>query len=299
MTPKKWLALRLLADCRLLSLPQLALLLEDGNARPRSAREKSARRHLRPLVDAGLIAVLPVSRASLAGADEPNDETLLYGSAPNVYTVTARGVRALAEEGVVDESYKARAYPAYGPKNALFLAHELMVRDSRVWLERLLYPHPGSKVLRWEDGPDAALALASGSAVRPDAWFVFQTGDTPASPKLIGLVEADRRSERNPRRWTEKASFYAELFLKEGGVEAATGYRHARVLVLTPDAARRDSLAALIFGECESLGHPDLAGRFWLAARADLLGSDLHSPLWRVAGTDCLSPMMRHAGEKG
>ena len=225
LTPKRWRALRLLADSRLLSLPQLALLLEGADVRCKKDREKSVRLQLRPLVDAGLIAVLPVSRASLAGADEPNDETLLYGSAPNVYTITAKGIKALVEEGVVDESYKKRQYPTYGPKNALFLAHELMVRDVYVWLERLAHPHLGSEVIRWEDGQDAALALPSGNEARPDAWFVLRTGGLSNSPKLIGLVEADRRSERNPRRWAEKVFFYAELFLKEGAMELATGYK--------------------------------------------------------------------------
>lgn len=131
LTPRKWLALRLLADCRVLSLPQFALLLDNAETRPKADREKSARRQLRPLVDAGLIAVIPVSRASLAGADDPNDATLLFGSAPNVYTMTAKGVKALVDDGRVDESYRKRAYPAYGPKNALFLAHELMVSTLR------------------------------------------------------------------------------------------------------------------------------------------------------------------------
>ena len=69
LTPVKLLALRLLAECHLLSLPQIALLLEGATPRPKSAREKSARRHLRELFDAGLVAVVPVPRAALAARD--------------------------------------------------------------------------------------------------------------------------------------------------------------------------------------------------------------------------------------
>ena len=64
-----------LAACRLLSLPQLARLLECENSanggRSQSARDKSARRHLRALFDAGLVDVLPVSRAALAPGTSP------------------------------------------------------------------------------------------------------------------------------------------------------------------------------------------------------------------------------------
>ena len=58
-TPAKLRLLCSLAECRFLSLPQLARLarpLDDEKA----AREKSAQRHLRSLFDAGLVGVVPV-----------------------------------------------------------------------------------------------------------------------------------------------------------------------------------------------------------------------------------------------
>ena len=64
---------------------------------------------------------------------------------------------------------------------------------------------------------------------------------------LVGLVEVDRGTERGDRRWQEKLEAYAALFAG-GSLQAATGYRNARILVVTSDARRRDQLAAFIQG---------------------------------------------------
>lgn len=98
LTPGKLQLLEFLGECRFLSLPQLARLARplDTNA---VASQKSVRRHLRALYDAGLVDVLPVSRPALAAADAANDATLLYGSAPNVYAPTGRGLDMLVKAG--------------------------------------------------------------------------------------------------------------------------------------------------------------------------------------------------------
>lgn len=299
MCPKKWFVLRLIADCRILTLPQIALVLEKANPRPKLASEKSARRYTRPLMEARLIKPLAVGRAALAGPDEPNDETLLGGSAPNIYVPLPAGIKLLHDAGLVDDSYLKRKYPTgYGPKNPALLGHELMVRDARVWLERLVHPHPSSEVIRWEDGPDAKLPLPSGNNVAPDAWFAFRIGEGPNAQKLVGLVEADRRSDRNPQRWVDKVFFYAELFLKKDALMGATGYQNARVIVITPDEARRDNLAVSIAKECASMRFADLARRFWVATLSDLEGTDLFTSVWRIAGTEGFSSMLRKAGRE-
>ena len=294
LTPVKLRALRLLAECRVLSLPQMARLLEGEEMRPKSAREKSARRHLRELYDAGLAELAPVSRASLAGEDSPNDDTLLHGSAPNVYVPTAEGVKLLVEYGLIEKAFIKRSTPSYGPKNSMFLAHELQVREARVWLERLLYAHPGSALLAWEDGPDANLPLLSGFQVRPDAWFTLQFEN---GQRLTGLVEADRGTERGRARWREKVEYYTELFLAGEGaaLKETTGSRNARVLVTVPSEARRESLAVAILDECNQVGFPHLAERFWLARIEDLEGVDLYGRIWRLSTQEGLRGMLERA----
>ena len=131
---------------------------------------------MRALFDAGLVDVLPVSRAALAPPGAPNDASLLYGSAPNIYASTSRGLETLHWAGLTERRIEVKKKPAYGPKNSLFLAHELAVRDVRVWLE--LTARKGGHVLeQWQDGEGATIDLErerSPFAVRPDAWFVLK-----------------------------------------------------------------------------------------------------------------------------
>ena len=281
LTPTKWEMLMYLAELRFLSLPQLARLCCPAVRRDLS--EKSARRHMRALFDAGLVDVLPVSRAALAPPDAGNDASLLHGSAPNVYGPTKEGLRLLVRAGRTGEDLAGRSAPSFGPRNTLFLAHELLVRDVRVWLEECARQN-GHAVERWEDGEAAAIPLGGQGAlrfVRPDAWFAYRMGKVV----LVGLVEADRGTERGDRRWREKLDAYAALYAG-AALREATGYVNARVLVLCPDARRRDGLAELI-------GREDggLANRFWLAERSALSFSQLSVPVWRRPG-GCLLPLV-------
>lgn len=263
LTPTKVRMLRFLAELRFLSLPQLARLCCPSERQDLS--EKSARRHTRELFDAGLVNVLPVSRAALAPPGVPNDASLLYGSAPNVYAPTAQGLKLLREAGIIGEELLKQPAPAYGPRNSLFLAHELAVRDVHVWLERAADDH-GHKIERWEDGGRAAIDLKRSQmplSVRPDAWFVYRMGETV----LVGLVEMDRGTERGDRRWGEKLEAYAALFAAQELLQATTGYVNARVLVITPSARRRNALANLLAEEEEAL-----ASKFWFTEQSSMLG---------------------------
>lgn len=289
LTPAKVQMLRFLAECRFLSLPQLARLVCPSERIDLS--EKSARRHMRGLFDAGLVDVLPVSRLALAAPDAPNDATLLYGSAPNVYVPTARGLALLAEAGIMDKGMLKRPSPSYGPRNSLFLAHELAVRDVRVWLEGAAQASGGEQgVLEWKDGEDAAIDLNDGRRVRPDAWFVYQVKepvrDRDKPVVLVGLVEVDRGTERGDRRWGEKIEAYAALFAS-GRLPQVTGYVNARVLVFTPDARRRDQLAKFIAEN----GGPSTS-RFWLAEQAATKKPDMAQSVWRQAGSDALGSLL-------
>ena len=282
LTPTRVEILRYLAELRFLSLPQIARLCCPAGRRDLS--EKSARRQMRALFDGRLVDVLPVYRAALAPPGAPNDASLLYGSAPNVYTPTARGLDVLHRAGLAGPSDASRKKPAYGPRNSLFLAHELAVRDVRVWLE-LAARGGGHGIERWHDGEEAAIGLDRAQpplAVRPDAWFVLRLGRSV----LVGLVEVDRGTERGDQRWREKLDAYAALFAG-GCLPAVTGYVNARVLVVTPNARRRDRLA----GTIDEYGGA-LASKFWMAERAILDQSSLYLPQWRQRANMPLRPLI-------
>jgi hypothetical protein len=240
------------------------------------------RRHLRELFDAGLVEVIAVPRVALV---EParglNDSSLLYGSAPNLYTVTRAGLLALKELGLTED---ATPRPErYGPRNWLFLAHELLIRDVRVWFELSARVHADHELEVWRDGAAARIDLEEGGQLYPDAWLVYRFGEQ----RLVALLEVDRGTERNGQRWREKLAAYAVLF-QEGRLKAAIGYRKARILVFAPDAKRRDQLAAFVAEHAA----PDLAGRFWLAAHPLFGTPDLCSPAWRQPGAIALGPLL-------
>jgi len=286
LTPVRLEILLFLAELRFLSLPQIAKLCCPSVRQDLS--EKSARRHMRALFDAGLVDVLPVSRAALAPSGTPNDASLLYGSAPNVYAPAARGLETLHRVGLADTQAEGRKKPAYGPKNSLFLAHELAVRDVRVWLERVTRKG-GYELERWQDGEAAAIELSqerAPSVVRPDAWFVLRL----ERAVLVGLVEVDRGTERGDRRWREKLDGYASLF-SSGRLSAVTGYVNARVLIIVPDARRRDQLAGTIAEAGEGL-----ASKFWISESTVLDEASLLLPCWRQRPVLPLRPLVASTG---
>jgi len=284
LTPTKVQILRFLAELRFLSLPQLAKL-SCPSERP-DLSEKSARRHMRALFDAGLVDVLPVPRAALAPQGATNDATLLYGSAPNIYAPTKAGLELLRRAGMIGDAEERRTVPAYGPKNGLFLAHELAVRDVRVWLEGCARSG-GHEVECWRDGEEAAIGIGRSQppfSVRPDAWFVYRLGATV----LVGLVEVDRGTERGGRRWGEKLEAYWTLFVDHKALRGATGYVNARVLVFCPGGRRRDQLAELIGTSAE----PPLAQRFWLTDQGYVGQPDVTLPLWKQPGSAHMRPLV-------
>lgn len=261
LTPVKVQILCYLAEMRFLSLPQLARLCcpaERLSGERDDLSRKSARKHLRALFDAGLVSVLPVSRLALASPDAANDASLLYGSAPNVYAPTTEALQMLLRAGLIERAWAKRPPVAYGPKNSLFLAHELQVRDVRVWLEMCAATSGGEqKVLTWKDGTDAVIELGNDAPrrVRPDAWFVYQVKPAQNGSKptvLVAFVEVDRGTERGERHWGEKLAAYAALFAGDA-LKKTTGYVNARILVITPDTRRRNHLEGFISENATSL----------------------------------------------
>jgi DNA-binding transcriptional ArsR family regulator len=274
LTAPKAALLQTVGDYGVVSLPQLAALVGPS--------AKSVRRHLRQLFDAGLVEVIAVPRVALV---EParglNDPSLLYGSAPNLYSLTRTGLAALGELGLA-EGTSVRP-ERYGPRNGLFLAHELMVRDVRVWFELSARVCAGHALERWEDGAAARLDLGAAGQLHPDAWMVYRLGPQ----RLAALLEVDRGTERNGQRWREKLAAYGALF-QNGRLQAVTGQGKARVLVVAPDARRRDQLATLVAERAS----PELAGRFWFAAFPLLDTPGVGRPGWRRPGRSSLEPLL-------
>jgi hypothetical protein len=211
--------------------------------------------------------------------------------------------------GLADASLLKRPIPSYGPTNSLFLAHELLIRDVRVWLERCARRAGGEQgVVGWKDGNDAVFPLPGGTSskgtgrVQPDAWFGYQVVGGATPRVLCGLVEADRGTERGQTRWREKVQSYAVLLAKENeqSLIAQTGYRNARVLIVTPDRQRTQALVGMLrtlLGELAGLGYAPgsiarLAQRFWLTEQACLAGDDMTSLVWQRPDQSGLLPLL-------
>jgi hypothetical protein len=263
------------AEFEVISLPQLTAL--SGLA------PKQARRHARDLFDGGFVENVAISRAVLADGGESNDARLLYGSAPNVYVLSKSGARVAYEEGWT----KTLATPRrYGPKSSLFLAHELAIREVRVWLERTAREREEWNLIRWEDGAEAYFDMKemdTPNIVRPDAWFIFQLGNA----KLVGIVEVDRGTERGDKRWKAKLQTYDTLY-RNSCLKATTGYDNARILTFTPTERRRDALANLIARHAK----PDMTPRFWFADMRALQEPGFMYEGWRQASEEGLSALL-------
>lgn len=268
LTPTKVQMLCFLAELRFLSLPQLAKLCCPSERQDLS--EKSARRHLRELFDAGLANVLPVSRAALAPLGVANDASLLHGSAPNIYVLTMLGLQTLYQSRLIEKETFQRKTPMYGPKNSLFLAHELAARDVYTWLQHSADIYNG-KIEKWHDGEAAVIPLIQNTTLaRPDAWFVLRL------PKvvLVGLVEVDRGTERGDRHWQKKIENYTWLYSNDR-LYQTTGYKNARGVVTAPHARRLEKISEII-----SEHGAAIADKFWLIVHENLSSLDIISSRW-------------------
>lgn len=270
LTPKKLDVLRWIGECGILIPPQIQGLT--------GMSAKAVQNHLLDLYHLGLVERTGVPRAAFSDFGDPGDPGLLFGRAPTLYTLTNEGGRTLLVHQRI-ESHQLREPPQYGPNNALFLAHEVQVRDVRVWLERCrrAYRHPG--VTLWRDGSAAALGRA-----HPDALFVYRLREAT----LVGMVEVDRRTEKSPHWWEGKFARYAALFASDV-ILKATGHHRARVIVVTPDAKRRDGITRILNGLLERSAVPPK--RFWITAKSTLDHTDF-SAVWRVAGSEGLQALL-------
>lgn len=197
-------------------------------------------------------------------AEVRNQKLGLSPNDPNVYRLTYRGATLL---GVT-------VRPWQGTSDT-HVRHEILVRDTAAWIAAAARHHqlemPKIKVRGTRLGP-----------ITPDAIFdqpIARDAATGAVRRLVGLVEADRGTERGSERWTEKALGYRELFAADA-LEKAVGSARARILVFAPNAARIQTLIALITKVA-----PETLRHFWFTGHATLKTADLTRSVWTHQAT--------------
>jgi hypothetical protein len=266
LTPIKLEALRLVAESKFLSTPQVAALTGKS--------EKAARDHLSDLKDMRLLAPIPLPPAAFRDCDDP--VAAAYGSAPNVWVPTRAGLSALRRAGMLPEG--AKAPPAFRPENFAFVAHEVAVRDTLCWLTASARKH-GHSVETW----DCRSGMRVGRS-RPDAWFAYRAGSV-----YVGLVEVDMGTQRSRETWSNKLASYAEIFAdteRKALKELTGGWGRARLVVTVPTERRAAWIA--------ELAEERNASAFtWIAARPDLKGSDVYAVDWIRPGGEGKTPFAR------
>ena len=271
LTPLKVAHLRHIAESGFLTVPQLSGLID--------ASVDTTRKHMRDLWDHGMVRRAAVPAAVLADLAAPNVASLAYGSAPFVYSLSPEGAKLLVGLELVSRE-AVRELPQYGPKNWLFLAHELGVRDVRVWLERCRRAHGHEGVTLWRHGTAAIVGRT-----RPDAFLTYGLG----SRKLAALVEVDRGTERGEKWWADKLARFGEI-MTGGAFHELTGLRQGRVVVIAPTPERRDAICGMLKSLMERTVVLERA--FWIAHKSVLEGSDLSAPVWARPDAEGMHPLV-------
>lgn len=266
MTPIKMRLLHYVAECGFLTTRQAALIM--------GMKRDAVYAHLSALYELDLMDRFIVPYASVAppGEDGPN---IAYGPSENFHRASRLGLRYLLQMGRISEELESRKLPDYGARNSLFLAHEVLVRDVRVWLEMCSRAN-GGHVEQWADGTAAHLPPA-----RPDAWFVY---GLPNGRALVGLVEADRGTERGPQ-WEWKARDYKEMLAGTTLARATGGNTKARLVIVTQSESRRERIAEL-------LSETSIAAISFVATQDDIRTGGLERPIWNNPLEPYLVPLV-------
>ena len=266
LTPGKVRLLSLIAQCGMLTTGQCSRIA--GISR------KAAYNQLRDLFDSGLTERVSVPYVVLAPRDALTKTSVSIPSEV-IHLPTKKAMELLLDWGFVDESVASRPLPKYEAGNYLHLAHEVLVRDVRVWLQTCARMDGGDTEW-WAHGTDAHVP-----PTRPDALFVYRLPCGPAK-RVVGLVEADRGTERRDR-WDKKAAEYAQLFASGELTTVTRGRKKGRIVIMTLDAARRDWIANV-------LDVSPVADSYYVACRGDLEDGGMGRAVWRVAGSAALVP---------
>lgn len=262
-------------------LALLELVTADMLAPLCGRSEQAIRRDLRILLDNALVRVVIMPRAMLI-ADGEAPLRAAFGSAKNIFQLTAKGLRLLRSMGLSSPDILPTAY---GPQNGMFVRHELGTRQAVVYFLRCASLH-GHAVEHLYLGERAAVDLHRTQlpkSARPDAWFMYRFGERV----LAACLEYDTGSEKGTRRWDDKLAAY-RLLLEPARFQAVTGQTYGRVIVICRTSNRRDHLTRLIRERAQTA----LAERFWVAAVPDLDVPDLSRAVWRRPGTDGPIPLI-------
>ena len=268
LTPGKVRLLSLIAQCGMLTTGQCSRIA--------SISRKAAYNQLRDLFDLGLTERVSVPYVVLAPR-ETLTKTSVSIPSEVIHLPTKKALELLAEWDFVDEAVVARPLPKYEGGNYLHLAHEVLVRDVRVWLQNCSHID-GGETEWWAHGTDAHIA-----PTRPDALFVYRLPCEPAK-RVVGLVEADRGTERRDR-WDKKAGEYAALFASGNLAAVTRGRKKGRIVIVTLDAARRDWIAGVLDGS-------PVSDSYYVACRSDLEDGGMGRAIWRTKASADLVPFV-------
>ena len=270
LTPRKLRLLLWVAELGIATTSQLTEI--SGMSKPATYN------HLLDLYHMGLLDRTAVSRDALLPANVQHSPTAAFGVSENIHTVSKEGVKALVQAKYLEKD-DLPEFPDYGPTKSYFLAHEVEVRDVRVWLEKAKRFHGHEGVSDWLTGNKAFFLRT-----RPDAVVSYQAGDT----YRLYFIELDRGTEKGQLRWQDKTQQYAELF-RSGAVEQNTGITDYRLLVITPDAKRCNVLEAIIRTH---LPDTTLYDKFWITHRPTFDNADLAQACWIVPGCPDLMALL-------
>lgn len=238
---------------RLMSAEQLAALVKTPGT-----GEKSVRRRLRKLYDAGLVDRLV---EQVRHRFDPATGRY-HGTAPLVYSLGTRGARRISER--VEDARVGRL--RWEKKNRAFkhpqIEHALMVAEFYTTLCLAIRESQGVELLFWREGDDLRDEFyvdAEGQLVErrrpdandarhfvaPDAYFGLGVpGREPGTRAgLYFMLEADRAT-MNPARFLLKLKHYWR-WNRTGRHTRRFAIRYFLVLTITPSAGRRDNLRAL------------------------------------------------------
>ncbi len=166
------------------------------------------------------------------------------GSAPMVYAITNRGIRALQENGRLANASRTDWNAKNHSLHDLSILHTLLVSQVRAVME-LACAHAGMRLLFWKEGAElfdrVEVALPQGYTrvpVAPDAFFALED----AKGRMNFFLEADRGT-MTVKRFVRKLQAYAAYF-RDGRQKNKFGIRFFRVLTVTTTPARKSNLVS-------------------------------------------------------
>lgn len=217
LTPRDVAILRDVGECRFLNSDQILALHEGGR--------RNLKQRLSLLYHHGFLNRPAVQK------------TAKLASSHIVYSLDRKGVDVLATGAEDRERILRRVQEAR--RTSSLVSHALMISQFRVCLTLALKSRPDTKLARWVQGDDLKTLLrhrGQNPELVPDAFFTLKDkGDL-----LHFFLEADRDTETR-ERFVSKLRIYWDWWSVKR-CEESLGVTRFRVLTITPNDARRDTL---------------------------------------------------------